>query len=278
MAYAKICFVDIDKATGKMKRDPKIADVGFDRFFFRVGLCLLFAPFFLIPISGGWFVLWPFSLIAIVGAFDANQSHIRSLITKGYVVVATAPVEEAKAERAEIPHLCRELGFPLPLSTSFKETNAIYRKNGLDGLTRWLADHDAIDFVWEMGEFGWLTRWSGKHKELIHAHQKSWKSKKGNHKRDNKREHTRDNKREDDRPQSAKPKAKGEYDYYAILGIAKTADSATIKSAYREMAKRYHPDTVKNNKWAEARFIEIQQAYEVLSDSRKRAAYDKSLG
>ena len=105
----------------------------------------------------------------------------------------------------------------------------------------------------------------------------------GNHRKgeSQKNNRTRDEKREGDRQHSqhwAKPKGKPEYSYYDILGVAKTADLATIKSAYRKMAMKFHPDNVENNAWAKSRFIEIQEAYEVLRDNKKRADYDRSLG
>jgi chaperone protein DnaJ len=68
----------------------------------------------------------------------------------------------------------------------------------------------------------------------------------------------------------------GEYkDYYKILGVAKTADEKEIKSAYRRLARKYHPDVNPNDKSAEGKFKELQEAYEVLSDADKRAKYDR---
>ncbi|HEX2835124.1 MAG TPA: J domain-containing protein [Thermoanaerobaculia bacterium] len=66
-----------------------------------------------------------------------------------------------------------------------------------------------------------------------------------------------------------------EKDYYEILGVKKTASDAEIKKAYRELAKKYHPDKNKGNKEAENRFKEISEAYAVLSDSEKRSQYDR---
>jgi len=65
-------------------------------------------------------------------------------------------------------------------------------------------------------------------------------------------------------------------DYYEILGVARDADSSTIKSAYRKLARKYHPD-VNKTKEAEEKFKDINEAYEVLSDKNKRQRYD-SLG
>src|SRR3989449_2147853 len=60
-------------------------------------------------------------------------------------------------------------------------------------------------------------------------------------------------------------------DYYRILGVDRSADEKTIKSAYRKLARKYHPDV---NKGQDARFKEINEAYEVLSDPEKRRHYD----
>ena len=64
-------------------------------------------------------------------------------------------------------------------------------------------------------------------------------------------------------------------DYYEVLGISKSASDADIKKAYRKLAKKYHPDANPDNKEAEAKFKEVTEAYEVLSDADKRAAYDR---
>lgn len=64
-------------------------------------------------------------------------------------------------------------------------------------------------------------------------------------------------------------------DYYEALGIARNASEAEIKKAYRRMAMKFHPDRNPGDKAAEEKFKEVQEAYEVLSDARKRAAYDQ---
>src|SRR3989442_5855431 len=62
-------------------------------------------------------------------------------------------------------------------------------------------------------------------------------------------------------------------DYYRILGVDRNADDKTLKSAYRRLARKYHPDVAKT-KDAGERFKEINEAYEVLSDPKKRQRYD----
>jgi len=64
-------------------------------------------------------------------------------------------------------------------------------------------------------------------------------------------------------------------DYYKILGVAKKTPVAEIKKAYRKLARKYHPDLNPGDKQAEAHFKEIQEAYAVLSDSKKREQYDQ---
>ncbi|MFR1079786.1 DnaJ C-terminal domain-containing protein [Enterocloster sp.] len=64
-------------------------------------------------------------------------------------------------------------------------------------------------------------------------------------------------------------------DYYEVLGIERTADSNTIKKAYRKLAKQYHPDTNKGDPRAEEKFKEATEAYAVLSDPEKRKQYDR---
>src|SRR3954451_21543669 len=66
-----------------------------------------------------------------------------------------------------------------------------------------------------------------------------------------------------------------EKDYYEILGVKKTATEAELKKAYRDLAKKFHPDKNKGNKDAENRFKEISEAYAVLSDPDKRSHYDR---
>lgn len=66
-----------------------------------------------------------------------------------------------------------------------------------------------------------------------------------------------------------------ERDYYEILGVAPNASEADLKQAYRRMAMKYHPDRNPGNQEAEVRFKEAKEAYEILSDSQKRAAYDQ---
>ena len=64
-------------------------------------------------------------------------------------------------------------------------------------------------------------------------------------------------------------------DYYEVLGVSKGASDEEIKKAYRKVAKKYHPDLNPGDKEAEAKFKEANEAYEVLSDSTKKARYDQ---
>jgi curved DNA-binding protein len=64
-------------------------------------------------------------------------------------------------------------------------------------------------------------------------------------------------------------------DYYKILGVDRKASDDEIRKAYRKLAKQYHPDYNPNNKQSEDRFKEINEAYEVLSDAKKRSTYDR---
>jgi curved DNA-binding protein len=64
-------------------------------------------------------------------------------------------------------------------------------------------------------------------------------------------------------------------DYYKVLGVERNASEADIKSAFRKLALKFHPDRNQGNKNAEEKFKEINEAYEVLSDKQKRARYDQ---
>src|SRR3954470_24010166 len=67
-----------------------------------------------------------------------------------------------------------------------------------------------------------------------------------------------------------------EKDYYKALGVAKDADGNTIKKAYRKLAQQFHPDKNPGDAKAEARFKEVSEAYDVLSDPAKRKEYDEA--
>ena len=64
-------------------------------------------------------------------------------------------------------------------------------------------------------------------------------------------------------------------DYYKVLGVERSAAAADIKSAYRKLARKYHPDVNPNDKKAEGQFKDINEAYQVLSDAEKRRKYDQ---
>jgi molecular chaperone DnaJ len=67
-----------------------------------------------------------------------------------------------------------------------------------------------------------------------------------------------------------------EKDFYAVLGVAKDANSATIKKTYRNLARALHPDKTRGDKKLEDRFKEVSEAYDILGDEKKRAEYDEA--
>lgn len=71
------------------------------------------------------------------------------------------------------------------------------------------------------------------------------------------------------------PAVASQKDYYELLGVSKTATDDEVRKAYRKLALKYHPDQNPDNKKAEEKFREISNAYEVLHDPKKRAAYDR---
>ncbi len=64
-------------------------------------------------------------------------------------------------------------------------------------------------------------------------------------------------------------------DYYAVLGVSRRASNKEIKESYRKLARKYHPDVNPNDASAEARFKEVQEAYEVIGDEQRRSLYDQ---
>lgn len=67
-------------------------------------------------------------------------------------------------------------------------------------------------------------------------------------------------------------------DWYQVLQISRQASAGEIKSAYRQLAKKYHPDAHPGDQECEVRFREISEAYTILSDEKKRRRYDEELG
>src|SRR5437764_12325651 len=64
-------------------------------------------------------------------------------------------------------------------------------------------------------------------------------------------------------------------DYYELLGVPRKASAKDIRSAFRKLARKYHPDLNPGDKSAEEKFKQLQEAYDVLSDSKKRQMYDQ---
>src|SRR5947207_12829257 len=64
-------------------------------------------------------------------------------------------------------------------------------------------------------------------------------------------------------------------DYYEVLGVSKSASPEEVSKAYKTLARKHHPDRNPGDKAAEARFKEIQNAYDVLNDPKKKAMYDQ---
>src|SRR5206468_10798739 len=65
------------------------------------------------------------------------------------------------------------------------------------------------------------------------------------------------------------------HDYYETLGVPRTADAEEVRKAYRKLARKYHPDLNPGDKSSEDRFKNVQEAYDILSDSKKRQIYDQ---
>src|ERR1700688_3641060 len=65
------------------------------------------------------------------------------------------------------------------------------------------------------------------------------------------------------------------HDYYELLGVARKATAKDIRTAFRKLARKYHPDLNPGDKSAEEKFKQLQEAYDVLSDSKKRQMYDQ---
>src|SRR3954471_15661360 len=65
------------------------------------------------------------------------------------------------------------------------------------------------------------------------------------------------------------------HDYYETLGVSRKADTEEIRKAYRKLARKYHPDLNPGDKASEERFKNVQEAYDVLSDAKKRPMYDQ---
>ena len=64
-------------------------------------------------------------------------------------------------------------------------------------------------------------------------------------------------------------------DYYEVLGVSRSADASAIKKAYRKLAKKYHPDSNVGDASAAEHFKEVNEAYDVLGDEKKRKLYDQ---